>query len=50
MTTIKDKNEFRDKIIKGLELCYANLLIKKKQTNGQIAVIKDGKVVLIKPD
>ena len=42
-----DHNEFRDKILKGLEITFQRLLEFKKQKNSPLVVVRDGKIVKI---
>ncbi|MGB4900550.1 MAG: hypothetical protein WBP00_07210 [Saprospiraceae bacterium] len=43
-----NKNEeWKQKIIKGLELAYAKMLEFKKQNKSDLVIMKDGKVVRI---
>jgi hypothetical protein len=49
MKKLKSKIENRDKIIAGLELAYQNLLESKRKNNSEIVIIKDNKIVRIKP-
>ncbi|WP_198342347.1 hypothetical protein [Pedobacter psychrophilus] len=49
MTTIKEQNELRDKIIKGLEKSYVKMIEFKKQKNSVIVVMRDDKIVKLKP-
>jgi len=49
MTTIQEQNELKDKIIKGLELAYKRLLEYKKMKNSELVILKDGKIVMVKP-
>ena len=49
--TKKDKQiEFRDKIVKGLEIVYKRLLEFKKEKNSVLVVMKGDKIVKIKPE
>ncbi len=49
--TKKDKqSEFRDKLVLGLEKVYEKLLIYKKEKNSVLVVMKEGKIVKIKPE
>ena len=50
MTTIKEQNELRDKIVAGLELAYARLLAFKKQKGTPLVVWREGKIVHLKPE
>mgnify|MGYP006431066185 CR=1 FL=1 len=45
----KENNEFRDKVLKGLDLSYQRLLENKRKNNGELVIIKDGKIVKVKP-
>jgi hypothetical protein len=46
----KDKQiALRNKIIKGLELTYERLIEFKKEKNSELVIIKDGKIVRVKP-
>lgn len=49
MTTVKEQNEMRDKILVGLEKAYEKLLEFKRQKNSMLVVIRDNKIVKIKP-
>lgn len=40
-----DHNEFRDKILKGLEVSFQRLVEFKKQKNSRLVVVRDGKIV-----
>ncbi len=46
---IEKKDEFTEKILKGLELVYERLIEFKKQKNSELVIMKDGKIVKIKP-
>jgi hypothetical protein len=50
MTTVKEQIEFRDKILKGLEKVYEKLIEFKKRKNTELVIIKDNKIVRIKPE
>ena len=49
--TIKEQesNERVDKILKGLELAYEKLLAEKRANNGELVILRDNKIVTIKP-
>ncbi len=48
--TKKDKQiELKDKIVKGLEKVYERLIVYKKEKNSELVIMKDGKIVKIKP-
>lgn len=38
-----------NKILKGLERTYQKLLVDKKAKNGELVVMRDNKIVTIKP-
>jgi hypothetical protein len=50
MSKTEKQNELFDKIIKGLDLSYQRLIQYKKQKNSVLVVMRDGKIVHIKPD
>jgi len=45
----KEANELLNKILKGLELTYEKLLAEKKAKNSELIVLRDNKIVAIKP-
>jgi sulfur carrier protein ThiS len=49
--TLKDReSDIRvNKILKGLELTYEKLLEEKKTKNSELIVLRDNKIVAIKP-
>ena len=49
--TTKDmeSNERVNKIQKGLELTYEKLLAEKRAKNSELVVLRDDKIVMIKP-
>jgi hypothetical protein len=49
MTTIDKQIEEKNKIIKGLEKVYEKLIEYKKSKNSELVVIRDNKIVKIKP-
>lgn len=49
MTTIKEQDELRDKILMGLEKTYERLIEFKKSKNSPLIVIKGGKIVELDP-
>lgn len=49
MTTIEVQNEDKIKILKGLEKTYEKLLEFKKAKNSELVIIRDKKIVKIKP-
>jgi hypothetical protein len=50
MTTVEKQIEMRDKILVGLEKVYERLIEFKKQKNSELVVLRDNKVVKIKPE
>jgi hypothetical protein len=50
MTTVEKQNELRDKILKGLDLVYERHLEYKKYKKTELVIMKDGKIVRIKPE
>lgn len=49
MTTIEIQTQEKNKILKGLEKVYEKLLEFKKQKNSELVVLRDNKIVKIKP-
>ncbi len=49
MTTIEIQIEEKYKILKGLEKVYEKLLEYKKMKNSELVVLRDNKIVKIKP-
>ncbi len=49
MTTVEKQIELKDKILLGLEKVYVKLIEFKKIKNTEMVVLKDGKIVKIKP-
>lgn len=49
MTTAEKQNELRDKIQVGLKKAYEKLIEFKRQKNSELVVMKDGKIIRIKP-
>lgn len=49
MTTTEIQTEEKNKIIKGLEKAYEKLLEFKKSKNSELVVLRDNKIVKIKP-
>jgi murein L,D-transpeptidase YafK len=49
MTTIEEQMEMKRKIMIGLEKAYQKLLVYKKQKNSVLVVLRDNKIVKIKP-
>ncbi len=49
MTTIEIQIEERNKILRGLEKTYEKLLEFKKNKKSELVVLRDNKIVKIKP-
>ncbi|SFJ76489.1 hypothetical protein [Myroides guanonis] len=43
------KEERRNKILKGLEVAYQKMIELKRKNNSEIVIVKEGKIVKIKP-
>jgi hypothetical protein len=50
MTIIEIQIEEKNKILKGLEIVYTKLLEYKKSKNSELVVLRDNKIVKIKPE
>lgn len=50
MTTVEKQIELRNKILVGLEKVYEKLIEFKKQKKSELVILKDGKIVKIKPE
>lgn len=50
MTTIEKQIETKNKILLGLEKVYVKLIEFKKQKNSEIVIMRDNKIVRIKPE
>jgi len=46
---IKEARDIGDKIMYGLELAYDRLVERTRKNNGTLVIMKDGKIVEIKP-
>ena len=46
--TDEEKDSVLEKIYKGIELSYFNLLISKIKEDGELVVSRDGKIVKVK--
>jgi hypothetical protein len=47
----KDEHEIlRNKILEGLEISFQELLAYKKRNNQELVIMKDGKIVKVKPE
>ena len=49
MTTVEKQLELRDKILAGLDKVYEKLIEFKKNKKSEIVIIKNDKIVKIKP-
>lgn len=49
MMTKEAKDERRTKILKGLEQAYEKMLDFKRKSNSEVVVIRENKIVKIKP-
>jgi hypothetical protein len=50
MTTVEKQLELKSKILLGLEKAYEKLLEFKKQKNTELVIMKDGKIIKIRPE
>jgi hypothetical protein len=50
MTTVEKQIELKDKILIGLEKVYEKLIEFKKLKNTELVIIRDNKIVKIKPE
>ncbi|MBT0552647.1 hypothetical protein [Riemerella anatipestifer] len=50
MTTTEKHIEEKNKILKGLEKVYEKLLEFKKMKNSELVVLRDNKIIKIKPE
>jgi hypothetical protein len=50
MTTIEIQIEEKNKILKGLEKVYEKLIEFKKTKNSELVVLRDNKIMKIKPE
>ncbi|WP_018628485.1 hypothetical protein [Niabella aurantiaca] len=50
MTTIEIQIEEKSRILKGLEKVYKKLIEFKKAKNSKLVVLRDNKIVKIKPE
>jgi hypothetical protein len=50
MTSVEKQLELKDKILAGLEIVYERLIEYKKQKNSVLVIMKDNKIVKIKPE
>jgi len=49
MNNIEKDEDFTEKIMRGLELSYQRLLETKRRNNEELVVMREGKIVRIKP-
>jgi len=47
--TKQERFDNKQKILNGLELAYERLLAEKKAKNGELVVLRDNKIITIKP-
>ena len=47
--TTQEQKEMKDKILRGLDLSYQRLIADKRAKNAEIVVMRDNKIVTIKP-
>jgi len=47
--TTEERIEIKRKILKGLELTYERLLAEKRAKNSELVILRDNKIVTIKP-
>ncbi|AFR34635.1 hypothetical protein [Riemerella anatipestifer] len=50
MTTTEKHIEEKNKILKGLEKVYEKLLEFKKMKNSELVILRDNKIVKVKPE
>ena len=50
MTTVEKQMELKDKILIGLKKAYSEMVKFKKQNNTEIVIIRDNKIIKIKPE
>ena len=50
MTTVEKQIELKEKILIGLDKVYEKLIIFKKEKNTELVILKDNKIVKIKPE
>ena len=48
--TAHERIEMKNKIQKGLEISFAKLLKEKKAKNSELIILRDNKIVAVKPD
>ncbi len=47
--TQENREEKRDKIVKGLEKAYEKMVEFKRKNNSEIVILKENKIIKIKP-
>jgi len=50
VTATEKQNELFEKVLLGLEKAYEKLIEFKKQKNTELVILKDGKIVKVKPE
>ena len=45
----QEKFEIKRKIQEGLELTYVRLVAEKRATNGELVILRNNKIVMIRP-
>lgn len=50
MTTVEKQLELKNKILYGLEITYKELIEFKKSKKSQLVVMREGKIVKLKPE
>lgn len=49
MTTVEKQIELKNKILVGLEKVYEKLIEFKKQKNTELVIMRDNKIIKVKP-
>lgn len=49
MTTIEKQIAMKDKILMGLKIAYARLLEFRKMKNSELVIMRDNKIMKVKP-
>lgn len=47
--TTRERKEIKEKFLRGLELSYEKMLTDKRAKNAEIVIMRDNKIVTIKP-
>jgi hypothetical protein len=47
--TAQEKIELKNKVLKGLEITYEKLLVDKKAKDSELIILRDNKIVAVKP-